>query len=82
MRIAVALVDEPDRKHFGYDLAQRTGVRSGALYRVLTRLFERGWLSDGWEDLPPGAGRPPRRYYEVTPLGRTSLTEIIDAGRR
>jgi DNA-binding PadR family transcriptional regulator len=32
--------------------------------------------------LQPGAGRPPRRYYTVTPAGRAALAEILERGKR
>jgi PadR family transcriptional regulator PadR len=62
----------PAARHYGYDLTKQTGMRSGVLYPILHRLLAAGWLTDGWEDQRP-AGRPPRRYYELTDLGQREL---------
>jgi PadR family transcriptional regulator PadR len=74
----VALLDQPDQRHWGYELAKTTGIRSGVLYPMLTRMLEAGWLTDGWED--PAAiqeKRPPRRYYELTKEGRRQLGALV-----
>jgi PadR family transcriptional regulator PadR len=76
--VAIVLLDEPDGRHWGYELSKRSGVRSGVLYPILTRMLSAGWLADGWEDpatLPER--RPPRRYYELTEIGRTRLGEMV-----
>ena len=67
---------------YGYDI--RTAVeeesggalapRAGSLYRVLARLMTRGLVVEA----EPQAGAPPhpgreRRYYALTPSGRTAL---------
>lgn len=75
--VAMALMQEPNGRHWGYALSRFSGVRSGAMYPILTRLLEQGWLRDGWED--PAAiteKRPPRRYYELTDAGRVELGAI------
>jgi PadR family transcriptional regulator PadR len=83
VRVAMALMSEPTGRHWGYELFKRSGVRSGALYPMLTRLLEEGWLSDGWED--PDAireKRPPRRYYELTDQGRRELGAVVQKASR
>ena len=75
-KVAVALLADPAGKHYGYRLGQISGVRSGVLYPILRRLLEDGWVEDGWEPLPKGVGRPARRYYELTHLGRRELGSI------
>jgi len=72
--IAVALMRQPHDHHWGYDLWKQTGVRSGALYPILARMLEQGWLDDGWEDVSTiREKRPPRRYYVVTDEGMRQL---------
>lgn len=73
VQIALALLDEPFERHWGYELGRRAHVRSGVLYPILQRLFERGWLIDGWESEADVRGRPRRRYYELTDMGRREL---------
>lgn len=47
---------------------------AGTLYPVLHRMESNGWLENYWSD----EGRPRRKYYRITPLGRKAL----DAERR
>jgi PadR family transcriptional regulator PadR len=87
VRVAMALMMEPTGQHWGYELFKRSGVRSGALYPMLTRLLEEGWLTDGWEDpatirAEEEKRRPPRRYYELTDKGRRELGAIVQQARR
>lgn len=73
VQVAAALMQEPDNRHWGYELAKASGVRSGVLYPILRRMMEEGWLSDGWQDATEAQGRPPRRYYVITDKGKTAL---------
>lgn len=77
MRTLEALLDQAGERQWGYDLQQRTGIRSGALYPILRRLLAAGWLSDGWEDPSEVEGRPPRRYYELTPDGSVAARQLL-----
>lgn len=79
VQVAVVLMSEPDARHWGYDTAKKAGVRSPTLYRLLSSMLEEQWLSDGWEDPAAAAGekRPPRRYYELTDLGKVRLGALL-----
>lgn len=78
VQVALALMDEPCDRHWGYELMKRTGVRSGVLYPLLGRMLADGWLSNGWEDPEEIDGRrPARRYYELTDKGRRELGGLI-----
>ncbi len=82
LSVAVALMEEPEGRHWGYDLTRRAGIRSGVLYPVLHRMLDEGWLTDGWEDPTPTHGkRPPRRYYELTDEGRHAMGGLIEDAR-
>jgi PadR family transcriptional regulator PadR len=48
-------------------------VVEGTLYPLLTRLKNDGLLTYKWEESSQG---PPRKYYELTPEGRTFLGEL------
>lgn len=79
----MALLDDPDGRHWGYQLSKTSGVRSGVLYPILTRMLCEEWLTDGWEDPNTIAGkRPPRRYYELTDEGRLALGGVLQEARR
>lgn len=63
-----ALLENPKDWTHGYDIALRTGLKSGTLYPVLMRLSQRGWLESLWEQ-PEDNGRP-RHVYRFTSAGR------------
>ncbi len=48
-------------------------VVEGTLYPLLTRLKNDGLLAYRWEESTQG---PPRKYYELTDLGRDFLSEL------
>jgi PadR family transcriptional regulator, regulatory protein PadR len=48
-------------------------VVEGTLYPLLTRQKNAGLLSYRWEESQQG---PPRKYYELTELGQTYLTDL------
>lgn len=82
IQVAIALMEDPDGRHWGYDLSRRAGVRSGVLYPMLRRMLEEGWLEDGWEDRAQLTGkRPPRRYYELTDKGKVALGGVLREAR-
>jgi PadR family transcriptional regulator len=65
-----ALTREPGSWRHGYDIARETGLRSGTLYPVLSRLAERGMVEARWDDdVEPG--RPRRHLYRITAEGAT-----------
>ena len=73
----LALAADPSRWRYGYELGTEVGLRSGSLYPILVRLFDRGLLESRWEtDVP--AGRPPRHLYRLTARG----LEYADANAR
>jgi len=82
IQVALALMEDPTGRHWGYDLSRRAGVRSGVLYPILHRMLDQDWLNDGWEDPTQlGGKRPPRRYYQLTDQGRTELGALLQEAR-
>lgn len=83
VQVALALMSEPTVRHWGYDLSKRSGIRSAAMYPILRKMLEKGWLDDGWEDQVQAgqAKRPPRRYYVLTDTGRTALGALVAEAR-
>jgi PadR family transcriptional regulator, regulatory protein PadR len=79
LAVAAALMNEPQGTHWGYPLTRAAGVRSGVLYPILARMLDEGWLVDAWEDASRAAseGRPPRRYYRLTPQGAAALGGML-----
>lgn len=69
--VLTELAADPARSLWGLELHRLTGVRLQTLYPLLTRLEARGWLSSAWEDIDPvREGRPRRRLYRLTDVGR------------
>lgn len=81
IQVALAMMDDPGARHWGYDLSRRSGVRSGVLYPVLSRMLELHWISDGWEPDADAVGRPARRYYTLTDRGHRELGGVLEAAR-
>ncbi len=74
-RVLALLLDAPQVWRHGYDISQRTGLKSGTLYPLLMRLHDRGFLEARWQgaDRP---GRPPRHAYRLTGEGRRLANEV------
>ena len=71
-RYGVEIVDE---------LAARPGLEatSGTIYPLLTRLKNQHLVETTWQESPVG---PPRKYYRLTPGGRSQLVVQAAAWRR
>ena len=81
LRVLHVLLENPRRSLAGSDICKQTGMLSGTIYPILTRLNRAGWLDSDWEQLDPReAGRPRKRLYHLTDLGynkaRRALTEL------
>ena len=67
-----------DQPRHGYDIARRIDQTSGgllrfhvaSLYPMLYRMERRGWIAGRWIEK---SGQRRRRYYRLTPAGRTVL---------
>jgi PadR family transcriptional regulator PadR len=68
LQLFEALLADPTRWRYGYDLSRETSLASGTLYPILMRLAAQQLLDTGWEpsDEP---GRPPRHTYRLTADG-------------
>jgi len=53
---------------YGYELTKLTGLKSGTLYPLLTRLREQEVLESHWTPSTQ-PGRPPRHAYRLTRRG-------------
>ncbi|MGV8932054.1 MAG: PadR family transcriptional regulator [Luteimonas sp.] len=82
----LAVLASADEPMYGYQIAKRLerfgdGVLSGkqsALYPVLRNLGAAGLLDSHVE---PSMSGPPRRYYQLTAVGRTTLQAWVAAWR-
>lgn len=68
----------PDESRYGLDLGTRTALPSGTIHPILARLEAVGWVRSEWERIDPAtAGRPRRRWYRLTPEGRSAAAEQV-----
>ncbi|MEV5718036.1 PadR family transcriptional regulator [Amycolatopsis mediterranei] len=81
VQVAMAMMADPDERHWGYSLGKDSGVRSGVLYPILRRMLDDGWVDDGWESAEEARKRPPRRYYVLTEKGREELGRLLQTAR-
>ncbi len=60
---------------YGFDIADRTGLKTGTVYPALRRLESLGYVRSNWENEKTARReqRPARRYYEITHAGTTAL---------
>lgn len=77
-RVLAVFLEDPAADRYGAELMERTGLASGSLYPILTRLRQAGWAGTRWEEIDPVvAGRPARRYYRLTPEGAARATTAL-----
>lgn len=81
VQVAMAMMADPEARHWGYSLGKDSGVRSGVLYPMLRRMLDDGWVDDGWESAEEACKRPPRRYYVLTEKGRDELCRLLQTAR-
>lgn len=69
-----------DSERYGVEIVRTLGeadglvTTEGTLYPLLSRLRKEGVVETTWRESPAG---PPRRYYRLTPEGRTQLDAFV-----
>lgn len=66
------------------ELARRAGRETtlGAVYKTLTRLEQKGYVRGALGEPTPERGGRRKRFYQLTPAGRRTLTASLEAIRR
>jgi len=78
LRVLGAFIEAPSKEIWGAELIEKTGLSSGTLYPLLLRFEKYELLESRWEkDKPTELGRPRRRLYRITTLGRQLATRAI-----
>ena len=67
-------------KVYAADILKRLSVtdfatQEGTLYPLLSKMRRDGLLEYEWQESEAG---PPRKYYELTPKGKSQLGELVD----
>jgi len=78
-RVLQLLLKAPQEGAYGLELSRDANVGNGTLYPMLIRLERLGWVESSWEAIDPAdAGRPARRYYRLTGLGRIEAVAVLE----
>jgi len=83
LSVLAALLDETREQAWGFELSRATGLSAGTMYPILARLVAAGWVEDHWEppEIGRASGRPPRRYYRLSTLGRARAVHAASGAR-
>jgi PadR family transcriptional regulator PadR len=81
--ILLDTLSKSDQPMYGYQIAKMREsneinnmvMKQGTMYPVLRSLEENELLISTVE---PSVSGPPRRYYQITPIGRTTLAEWLE----
>ncbi len=74
-----------DGERYGFELVRTLAdadgmvTSEGTIYPLLTRLRREELVTTSWRESETG---PPRRYYRLTPAGRTALVNFIEEWAR
>jgi DNA-binding PadR family transcriptional regulator len=72
LKVLATLLEPSGGELSGADVGRAANLKSGTLYPILLRLENAGWVNSKWEEGDPRVlGRPRRRYYWMTGVGRT-----------
>src|ERR1039457_1521732 len=86
MRITEPLLDVLDlllqatrdgQELHGWALMKGSGRSGPTVYGVLDRLEDAGWITGHSEARNPEPGRPPRRFYRLTPDGAVRAEQVL-----
>ncbi len=85
-RVLSVMLANPKAEHYGLSVLREADLSSGSLYPILRRLEQARWLTSSWEAVDAAeAGRPRRRYYQLTGEGvvaaRNALAELAQLVR-
>ena len=72
------LLRDPADGHYGLEISRGSGLPTGSIYPILTRLETAGWITSTWEDIDESKeGRRRRRYYRLTSPGTRQAEEAL-----
>ncbi|HEX7568072.1 MAG TPA: PadR family transcriptional regulator [Anaerolineaceae bacterium] len=80
--VLLRVLEAAEQPMYGYQIAkiiaseqnEASGFKQGVLYPVLRSLEEMGLLESNVE---PSVSGPPRRYYQITAIGRETLQRWV-----
>jgi PadR family transcriptional regulator, regulatory protein PadR len=80
LKVLRVFVENPKQQLAGSDIQKLGRVPTGTLYPILLRFEAAGWLDSEWEDIDPTeAGRPRKRFYQLTGTGFARANEALSS---
>nr|WSY53046.1 PadR family transcriptional regulator [Streptomyces sp. NBC_00886] len=76
--LEVLLAAKDDDPAWGFSICREADLGPGTVYPILERLEGREWVRS-WPEISHHPGRPGRRYYELTALGRKQAGIALEA---
>lgn len=71
LRILTLFLRDLRKQKSGAEIYKELKIMSGTMYPILYRLEAAGWLESEWEEIDPSeAGRPRKRLYRLTAVGK------------
>jgi PadR family transcriptional regulator, regulatory protein PadR len=78
LQVLRILLNNPAGEHYGLEISRTSGLPTGSIYPILTRLETAGWITSAWEEINESeAGRRRRRYYRLTSDGTQQAQEAV-----
>ena len=81
LQVLRVLLAGPLEEHYGLEISRESGLPTGSIYPILTRLEAAGWVTSAWENIDESRqGRRRRRYYRLTAEGaKSAMDEVANA---
>jgi PadR family transcriptional regulator PadR len=78
LQVLRILLTDPMEEHYGLEISRGSGLATGSIYPILTRLEAAGWVTSAWEEIDESReGRRRRRYYRLTGDGAQQAQEAV-----
>jgi len=78
LQVLNVLLTDPLDEHYGLEISRESGLPTGSIYPILTRLETAGWVTSAWENIDESKqGRRRRRYYRLTAEGAKSAQDEV-----
>src|ERR1700758_789312 len=78
LQVLGVLLTDPLDEHYGLEISRGSGLPTGSIYPILTRLEAAGWVTSAWEEIDESReGRRRRRYYRLTHDGTQQAQEAV-----
>jgi DNA-binding PadR family transcriptional regulator len=82
LQVLRVLLDDAVGQQYGLEISKKSGLPTGSVYPIMTRLEIAGWISSAWEEIDQSAeGRRRRRYYWLTEEGATCARHEVEKAR-